>query len=316
MYRWLTVLAAGLLLAGCVSSDEATPNLAERPIRVVATTSMVADLVTVIGGDRVDVEGLMGPGVDPHLYKASEGDVTRMAEADVVFYNGLHLEGRMTELFERMADRGTPTVAVAETIAPDRLLDSPDYPSSYDPHVWFDVQLWAQAARVTRDALAALDTTHAATYHTNADAYLASLDSLDAFVRAETARIPLNQRVLITSHDAFGYFGAAYGFEVLGLQGLSTATEAGIADVQQLATTVAERRIPALFVESSVSPRGIEAVREAVRARGFEVEIGGRLYSDALGSPGTEAETYLGTVRANVNTIVGALAPPAPLALR
>ena len=282
-------------------------TLADRPIQVVATTSMVADLVRAIGGNRTDVAGLMGPGVDPHLYKASAGDVARMAEADIIFYNGLHLEGKMTEVFEQMDRRGVPTVAVAESIPEDRLIASPTYAGSFDPHVWFDVALWKEAAREAARALAELDPAHAATYRANLDAYLADLDVLDAYVREQLAAVPNGQRVLITSHDAFGYFGAAYDFEVRGLQGLSTATEAGTGDVQDLADFVAERRIPALFIETSVSPRGIEAVREAVRARGFDVQIGGTLYGDALGSPGTPEASYLGTVRANVDTIVRGL---------
>jgi len=305
---FLTALLVGVLMGcGNAAPDEAA-SLSDRTINVVATTSMVADLVKVIGGDRVAVTGLMGPGVDPHLYKASEGDVARMAGADVIFYNGLHLEGKMTEVFEQMQRRDIRTFAVAEAIAEARLLASPTYTGSYDPRVWFDVSLWREAAEETARALAELDSTHAPTYAANLDAYLGELDSLDAYARRRVAEVPANQRVLITSHDAFGYFGEAYGFEVRGLQGISTATEAGTADVQALAAFVAERQIPALFVESSVSPRGIQAVREAVRARGFDVAIGGTLYGDALGAPGTPEESYLGTFRANIDTIVEALA--------
>ncbi len=303
----------GFASAGCGNTSEPEQGaLHSRTINVVATTSMVADLVGVIGGDRVAVTGLMGPGVDPHLYKASEGDVARMAGADVIFYNGLHLEGKMTEVFEQMQRRDIHTFAVAESIAEDHLLGSANFSGSHDPHVWFDVSLWGEAAHETARALSALDSTHATTYTTNLEAYLVELDSLDAYVRHRVEAVPEAQRVLITSHDAFGYFGSAYGFEVRGLQGISTATEAGTADVQELAAFVAEEKIPALFVESSVSRRGIEAVREAVRARGFEVAIGGTLYGDALGSPGTPEATYLGTVRHNVDTIVGALTNVTP----
>ncbi len=315
MQRILRAGALPALLAlligsfGCRPGPGPSTDLATRPVRVVATTSIIADLARAVGGDRVAVTGLMGPGVDPHLYKASEGDVARMAGADLILYNGLHLEGKMVDLFEQMRQRGVPIYAVAEGVPEDAYLASPDYPGNYDPHLWFDVTLWMQAARYVAQRLAALDTTHAATYTARADAYLTELEALDRYVRDRAATIPAPQRVLITSHDAFGYFGRAYGFEVHGLQGLSTAVEAGTADVQRLADFVVARRIPALFVESSVSPRGIEAVRAAVRARGFEVQIGGHLYSDALGNPGTPAETYIGTVRHNIDTIVQALAP-------
>ena len=299
-----TILIA---LAGC-SPDRTAPrgDLAERPVRIVATTSMIADLAREIGGDRVEVEGLMGPGVDPHLYKASEGDVSRMTEADLILYNGLHLEGKMVDILERLGDR---TAAVTDGIDRDRLVKPEVYEGNFDPHVWMDVSMWKDAARTVADRLAALDTAHAAGYRARADEYLATLDSLDAWVEEQTARVPEDQRVLVTAHDAFGYFGLAYDFEVRGLQGISTATEAGTGDVQDLAEFVAEREIPAMFVESSVSARSIEAVREAVRARGFDVEIGGNLYSDALGGAGSGADYYEGMIRHNVNTIVGALAP-------
>lgn len=301
----LIVLALGI---GCEpASDQA--ESAEATLNVVATTSMIADLAKEIGGDHVTVTGLMGPGIDPHLYKASEGDVARMAGADLVLYNGLHLEGKMTEIFEQMQGRGIPAVAIAEVIEPERLIESPSFAGNYDPHVWFDASLWLEAARRVQHALAEQDSAHALHYKQNADRYVDRLEELDIYILERTAEVPEVQRVLVTSHDAFGYFGRAYGFEVRGLQGISTATEAGTADVQDLAAFVAERKIPALFVESSVSPRGIEAVREAVRARGFEVQIGGTLFGDALGNPGTPEETYIGTVRFNVDTIVEALAP-------
>jgi len=298
------LILAVLLLAACGTDAPVRSDLAERSVRVVATTSIVADLARQVGGERVEVAGLMGPGVDPHLYKASEGDVTRMTRADLIFYNGLHLEGKMTDVLERLADRAS---AVTDEIDRGRLVAPPEFAGNYDPHVWMDVTMWQRAARAVADRLAALDTAHAAGYHERAAGYLARLDSLDAYVRAQAARVPEERRVLVTAHDAFGYFGLAYGFDVRGLQGISTATEAGTADVRQLAAFVAERRIPAMFVESSVPARSIEAVREAVRALGFDVRIGGNLYSDALGGAGSGAETYEGMIRHNVDTIVGAL---------
>ncbi len=310
-------LAAAFLLAatlaaaaGCGGREPAAAS--DGRLRVVATTGMVADLARGIGGDRVRVLALMGPGVDPHLYKASEGDVLRLQEADLVLYSGLHLEARLAHVFERMRGR-VRAAAAAEAIPADRLLSPPGFGKAHDPHVWFDVHLWRLAAERVRDVLAAADTARAEAYRADAERYLAALDSLDAYVRAQTARVPAGQRVLITAHDAFNYFGRAYGFEVRGLQGISTAAEAGTADVQALAAFIAERRIPALFVETSVSPRAIAAVRAAVRARGFDVRIAGSLYSDALGPAGTPAATYAGMVRHNIDTIVaGLLGQPAP----
>ena len=309
---WSSLLVLGIFLTGCASSPDSggAQDFSNRTINVVATTSMIADLVDIVGGDRVDVQGLMGPGVDPHLYKASEGDVARMAGADVIFYNGLHLEGKMTEVFEQMAGRNIPTIAVAEGGVPDSLQrESALFTGNFDPHVWFDVTLWSSVAQYVADELARMDSTHATTYEANVQAYLQELEALNAYVRRRAKEVPVEQRVLVTSHDAFGYFGRAYDFEVRGLQGISTATEAGTADVQELAEEVARRHIPAMFVESSVSPRGIEAVREAVRARGFEVAIGGTLYGDALGPADTPEGAYLGMVRHNIDTIVDALRP-------
>ena len=305
------LLVLGLLAAtGCRQAGEqnGVRDFSDRTIRVVTTTSMIADLVGIVGGEWVEVEGLMGPGVDPHLFKASAGDVARMAAADVIFYNGLHLEGKMTEVFEQMRQRGLPTIAVAEDGVADSLRrESTLFQGNYDPHVWFDVALWADVTIYVQQQLEDLDPAHTATYEANAAAYVAALEALDAYVREQAARVPEAQRVLVTSHDAFGYFGRAYGFEVRGLQGISTATEAGTADVQDVAEMVATQRIPAMFIESSVSPRGIEAVREAVRARNFDVTIGGTLYGDALGEPGTPVGAYLGMVRHNIDTIVAAL---------
>lgn len=302
--RFQTALAVPFILAGC-SAAESRP-LAERAVRVTATTSVVADLAREIGGTRVAVTGLMGPGIDPHLYKASEGDVQRLASADLVAYNGLHLEAKMSEVLARMGGR-IRTVAVAEAVPRERLLSPPEFSGAYDPHVWHDPQLWRHAAERMRDALRALDTTHAAAYDVNTARFLARLDSLDAWVRARVASVPPDLRVLVTAHDAFNYFGRSYGIQVRGLQGISTATEAGTADVRQLAEFIAERRIPAVFIESSIPRRTIEAVQAAVQARGHAVAIGGQLYSDALGDAGGDAGTYIGMIRSNVTTIVTAL---------
>ena len=292
---------------GC-SSSEAEPGADDR-LRVVATTNVVGDLVRQVGGDAVALTTLMGPGIDPHQYNASQGDIQRMASADVVAYNGLHLEGKMTDLFPEMDQRGVPTIALAEDAVPDSLrIGSTEYASAYDPHVWFDVSLWRRAALHLGDRLAELDPDHADAYRERASTYAADLDSLDTYAREQIATIPEEQRVLITSHDAFRYLGAAYNLEVRGLQGISTDSEAGTADVQALARFIAERRIPTIFAETSVSERGLRAVQAAVQSRGFEVQLGDALYGDALGDAGTPTGTYIGAVQHNIDTIVGGLA--------
>jgi manganese/zinc/iron transport system substrate-binding protein len=309
----MTLLLAILLatmgaLAACGRpvQREAGGDLTQRPIRAVATTGMVGDLVRNIGGERVQVTDLMGPGVDPHLYKASAGDVERLQGADIVFYSGLNLEAAMGEVLERMQGR-VKAVAVTSGIDTAQLLPSDVYENQHDPHLWFDVELWQQTAAKVRDALIELDASSADTYRANADRYIGELEQLHSYVSEQAKRVPAEQRVLITAHDAFRYFGRAYGFEVRGLQGISTAAEAGTADVQALADFIAERRIRAVFVESSVPQRTIEAVQAAVQARGFEVRIGGQLYSDAMGDPGTPEGSYAGMVRHNIDTIVAGL---------
>jgi manganese/zinc/iron transport system substrate-binding protein len=303
----LAILVTGAMVAGCTAPEDRGP-IAERQVHVVATTNIVADLARQIGGDRVVVTALMGPGVDPHLYRASEGDVGRMTSADIIVYTGLHLEGKMAEVFEQVEGRGIATVAVAEGVPTDSLTAPAAFNGAYDPHVWMAVPLWRSAASELADALADLDPTHADGYRARLAETLAAYDSLDAYVRQRVAELEPEQRVLVTAHDAFNYFGRSYGFEVRGLQGISTATEAGTRDVQDLAAFVARERIPAMFVESSVSPKAIEAVLAAVQAQGFNVRIGGNLFSDALGAEGSSAGTYEGMIRHNVDTIVDALA--------
>jgi manganese/zinc/iron transport system substrate-binding protein len=287
------------------------PDLPDRKIRVVATIGMIAEMVKQVGGERVEVEGLMGPGIDPHLYKASEGDVIRMASADLVVYNGLHLEGKMSGVFERMGNR-IRTVAVTDGIDREKLLRPPEFEGAYDPHVWFDVTLWMDAVKTLEKALSGMDPAHGDSYRANGTRYLERLEMLDRYVRREALIVSPRKRVLITAHDAFNYFGRAYGFQVRGLQGISTVAEAGAADIQALARLIVENEIPAVFVESSVPPRYIEALQEAVEARGFRVKIGGSLFSDAMGDPGTPEGTYVGMVRHNIDIIVSALAGPRP----
>lgn len=297
----LIILAA--LLAACTPPE---PAEASGKLEVVTTVGMIEDVAENVGGPHVRVTGLMGPGVDPHLYKASEGDVRRLYRADVIFYGGLHLEARMAEVLEEMGER-TRVVAVSEAIPKDSLTSPPEFQGAYDPHVWFDVRLWMMTVPRVAETLAQADPAHAAEYRANAERYLGELRALDDYVRAQAARVPAERRVLVTAHDAFNYFGRAYGFQVRGLQGISTASEAGTADVQELADFIARRRIPAVFVESSIPRRNVEAVQEAVAARGWRVRIGGELFSDALGTAGTQEGTYVGMVRHNIDTIVGAL---------
>jgi len=300
-YGWMVV--AALALAGCAPPE---PPSTQGKLQVVTTVGMIRDVVQNVGGAHVQAVGLMGPGVDPHLYKASEGDVRRLFRADVVFYGGLHLEARMGEVLEEMGGR-IRVVAVTDAIPRDLLLSPAEFEGAHDPHVWFDVRMWAMTVDTIAATLAAADPANAAAYRRNAASYRARLDSADAYVRAQALRVPADKRVLITAHDAFNYFGRAYGFQVRGLQGISTASEAGTADVQALADFIARRRIPAVFVESSIPRRTIEAVQEAVRSRGWDVQIGGSLYSDAMGNPGTPQGTYTGMVRHNIDTLVGAL---------
>ena len=283
---------------GCVNEPGA------KGLRVVATTGMVADLARVVGNGRIPVDALMGPGVDPHLYKAAPSDLHKLRAASLVLYSGKGLEGKMADVFVKLAS-STKVIAVTEQIDDAELLSAEH--GHWDPHVWFDVGLWSQCAIVVGDALAEIDPPHAAEYRENARSYASRLkDDLDAWVRETIARIPAERRVLITSHDAFRYFGRAYGMEVRGLQGISTASMAGVRDVEQMVELIVSRRIKAIFVETSVSPQAIEAVKERVEAAGHKVVIGGLLFSDAMGDhPPTD--TYVGMIRHNVNTMVEAL---------
>ncbi len=301
----LLVLAA--LVTGCAAPARAdAPDLSARPIRVVTTVGMITDIVQQVGRQRVQATGLMGPGVDPHLYKASEGDVLRLGTADIIFYGGLHLEAKLAEVLERLESR-VKTVAVTDKIDRTLLSKPAQFEGQYDPHVWFDVTLWMKAVEQVRDTLVEMDPGSGNLYRSNAESYLAQLAELHRYVSAQAARVPAEQRVLVTAHDAFNYFGRAYGFEVRGLQGISTAAEAGASDVRGLADFLAKRKIRAVFIESSVPVRNVEAVQAAVRSRGWDIVIGGELFSDAMGSAGTVEGTYIGMVRHNIDTIVRAL---------
>ncbi len=276
-------------------------------LNVVTTTSMITDLVTNIGGDAIEVNGLMGSGVDPHLYKASEGDVTKLVNADVIFYNGLHLEGKLVEVFEKMEHQDIKTIAIGESLDKNTLIGSDYFASNYDPHIWFSVENWKKITQFVIKTLKEIDVKNAQIFEANGKAYLSQLNELESNLARTIATLPKEKRILVTAHDAFSYFGKAYDFNVVGLQGLSTATEAGVQDVQKLANFIIEKEVKAIFVESSVPKRTIEALQAAVKSKDHEVVIGGTLFSDALGNTGTKEGTYIGMFEYNVHTIINAL---------
>lgn len=299
------VLLALIVGCGGGTSSSSSPAAGGK-LKVVATTGMIADLAGRIAGDLATVETLMGPGVDPHLYKASESDVRKLAEADLVLYNGLFLEGKMGDILAKLG-KSRPVVAIAENLPENALRRPPEMQGHPDPHIWFDVSLWAQTVPAVTEALVRLLPANEETLRANAARLVAELTALDAWAASRVAEIPAEKRVLVTAHDAFGYFGQRYGLEVYGIQGISTVAEAGLRDVERVVELVATRKIPAIFVESSVPQRTIEAVQAAVREKGHQVTIGGSLFSDAMGSAGTPEGTYDGMVRHNVNTLVDAL---------
>lgn len=307
-------LPAWLALAGCGAPrdsqlDAAQSRTGAGKLHVVCTTGQVADLVGRIGGEHVVVEALMGPGVDPHLFRATAGSTAKLSAADVVFYNGLHLEGRLGDVLENVGRR-KPVYAVSEELErqhSDRLRKPAEFEGFYDPHIWFDVRLWIECAKTVTRRLSEQAPAHAADFQSNAAAYLAELEALDGKCREQLATIPRAQRVLVTAHDAFGYFGLAYDVEVHGLQGISTADEADLAAVSALVKLLVDRKIKAVFVESSVPAKNVQSLIEGCAARGHRVVLGGELFSDAMGEPGTPEGTYLGMLEHNVRTIVKAL---------
>ncbi len=299
-------LVTAVIISGCSRTAE-VPAADDSRIHIVTTTTMLADLAENIGKDRVSVQGLMGPGVDPHLYQASAGDVGKMQQADVIIYNGLHLEGKMGDVLESLRSQGKTVICIEDGIENDQLLGTEEDENIFDPHIWFDVSIWKSAAAYTASELGKADPDHAGSYLENKEQYITELNELDQYIRSRIEELPEDQRVLITAHDAFRYFGRRYGFEVMGLQGLSTDAEAGTADVRNLAQFIVDHQIKAIFVESSVPPKTIESLQDAVRAKGFEAEIGGELYSDSLGGAEAGADTYIATFRANIDTITDAL---------
>lgn len=278
----------------------------------LATTGMIGDAVKAVVGDAGKVEVLLGSGVDPHTYKPTRVDIARLSSADIVFYNGLLLEGKMTDALVRVASSGRPVIPVTEALDEKYLLEPEGFDGQYDPHVWMDAGGWKKAVEAVRDSLVKFRPALADTFRANAARYLGELDKLDKYAREILATVPKESRVLVTAHDAFNYFGRAYDFEVLGIQGISTESEAGLKRIQELVDLIVQRKIGAVFVESTVSDRNVRALIEGARARGHTVKVGGELFSDAMGQPGTYEGTYVGMIDHNATTIARALGGKTP----
>ena len=305
-----TQMSRRAVLAG-MTALAATPLWAQARLNVVATTGMIADLVRQVGGDAVAVQGLMGAGVDPHGYRQTRSDIVAMTRADAVFWHGLYLEAQMEDFFADLA-RKSPVHAVAETVETDLLIAHEDYAGRHDPHIWMDPALWVRCVPAVVAALSELRPDLAPTFEANAAAFVAEAEALGTYSTEVLAQVPLGQRVLLTAHDAFGYFGTAYDFEVIGIQGISTESEAGLNRISELVDLIVARELPAVFVETSVSDRNIRALVEGAAVRGHNVTIGGSLFSDAMGPDGTYEGTWFGMIDHNVTTIARALGADAP----
>lgn len=309
----LLILGLVALFVGCQPASESHPEATALvayqgagPIQVTCTVGMLTDLTRQIGGDRLTVTGLMGAGTDPHLYKTTPGDVKKLGTSDLILYCGHHLEGKMGDAFSRVSKR-VPAVAVCEQIPRADLLAEDPQSDAVDPHLWFDVRLWTKAALVIQDTLIEFDPEHAEGYAARGAALVSQLNELHAWVQSQVQSIPQERRVLVTAHDAFRYFGRAYQFEVIGIQGLSTESEASVQKINELVGLIVDRGIPAVFIESTVSEKNVRSLIEGCQSRGHTLKVGGSLYSDAMGPEGTESGTYMGMVRHNVETIVAAL---------
>jgi manganese/zinc/iron transport system substrate-binding protein len=333
-YSWtgilyLYVIAAGVAgLSGCQQkSGVKATNAAEvvrqsdreaparkAPFTTVTTCGMVTDIVAQVAGDKSRVVGLLGEGVDPHLYKPTRNDVKQLLDADLIFYSGLLLEGRMADMFAKIAREGKTVYAVTEGIDESYLLEPPEFGGHFDPHVWMDVNAWSKCVEFVAKSLGEFDPANADYYRANSERYRADLRHLDDYARKSIATIPESQRVLITAHDAFGYFSRAYGIRVRSVQGISTESQAAIHDINRLVDLIVENRIQAIFVETSVSEKNIQAIVEGAGQRGWRVAIGGLLFSDAMGAPGTYEGTYIGMIDHNVTVITRALGGEAPAA--
>ena len=298
-------IITGLMLICLITITSCNTNTPNKPI-VVSTIGMIHNMVQEIAKDNVTAIGLMGPGIDPHLYKASAGDIKTLSSANLILYNGLNLEAKMIDLFEKMTPKKI-TKTVTSRIPKSELIQPQEFDGFYDPHVWFDVRLWQLASLDVLNALIELDEKNAEIYKKNHAEYKKKLLLLDQWVQNEVNKIPEKKRLLITAHDAFGYFGKRYNIQVVGLQGISTASEAGTKDIQHVTNIIINNKIPTIFVESSVPIRQIQALKAAVNAKGWNVEIGEELYTDAMGDPNTMAGTYIGMIQHNVRSIVNGL---------
>ncbi|MFC0217123.1 metal ABC transporter solute-binding protein, Zn/Mn family [Pseudochelatococcus lubricantis] len=307
--RSLLAGLVGIALAGGLAAAPAMA--AEKKLNVVATTGMVADAVRSVGGEHVDVHALLGPGVDPHLYRQTSSDIAAATRADVVFWQGLHLEAQLQEFLERLGQRKT-VIALGEQLPRDRLLKNDQNAALPDPHVWFDPHLWKGVVTAARDELIRLRPEARADFEAGAQAYLAEIDRVADYAAKVLASVPAQSRILVTAHDAFNYFGRAYGYEVRGIQGISTESEAGLKQVEDLVQLIVDRGIGAIFIESSVSDRNVKALVEGAAAKGHKVVIGGELFSDAAGEAGTYEGTYVGMIDHNVTIIARALGGEAP----
>lgn len=301
----------GVLAFGAASAVLPTALRAATPLKVVATTGMIADTVAEIGGDAVEVTALMGPGVDPHAYRQTRTDILAMSRADLIVANGLYLEAQMEDVLGDFSDR-TSVLMAAEAVPAEDLFDHEDYAGKFDPHVWMDPKLWSIVANAIRDALIEARPGEAEGFTARAADFATRLEALEAYSAGVLGSVAEPARVLVTAHDAFAYFGAAYGWEVTGIQGISTESEAGLQRIAALVDMLVEREIGAVFVESSVSDRNVRALIEGAAARGHEVRIGGELFSDAMGAPGTYEGTYIGMIDHNVTTVAAALGGEAP----
>jgi manganese/zinc/iron transport system substrate-binding protein len=307
-FQWLPALACALAVTSTCPGG--APN--SYPFKITTTVGMVTDIVGQVAGDKAKVTGIIGEGVDPHLYKPTRNDVVALQNADLIFYSGLMLEGKMADTLIKVARGGKPVHAVTELIDEKFLLEPPEMQGHYDPHVWMDVKAWAKCVEAIARALSEFDPTNATHYQQNGKRYVAELDKLDGYARKTIASIPQRSRVLITAHDAFNYFGRAYGIEVKGIQGISTESEAGLQDINRLVDFIVEKNIKAVFVETSVADRNVRALVDGARAKRKQVAIGGTLFSDAMGAPGSYEGTYLGMIDHNVTTIARALGGEAP----
>lgn len=304
--------AAAAAVAFSVTLSVAQPSAhAETRLNVVATTGMIADAVRQVGGDLVEVKALMGPGVDPHAYRQTRTDIAAITRADLVLWHGLYLEAQMEDFMRDLAERRN-VVAVAETLPENMLLGHDDYDDKHDPHVWMNPNLWSKVVIAVRDALTEVKPEAQETFKANASAHLEDVAELAQYKTTVLSSVPPESRVLLSAHDAFNYFGSAYGFEVMGIQGISTESEAGLNRISELVDLLVERNISAVFVESTVSDRNIRAVIEGAAAKGHTVTIGGELFSDAMGEDGTYEGTYLGMIDHNATIIARALGGEAP----